>query len=186
MAERFYWCVTNDVDSIVRSIELPEDTLMMLERIPDRWLSEPEREVGICFHFYQADEEFNNWERGRVFNEKFELRWEKQNGKFHVVYIGEKSELPNLSEDTSIKINQMESKDMAYYLWGKKLDNEALRLIGRPETENLFAELQIPRLFDYPIEKGSDKEFRVKLVVRHYSVHSTLNFYRFLKLEAEK
>lgn len=186
MPEGLYWCSTEDVDSIVQSIELPEDSLMMLELIPNDKLSESEKENGICFRSYQIDEDFNQWEIVRIFNEEFELNWEKQNGKFHVVYIGEKTDLSNFSEDTSVDIDQMEIEDKAYYLWGRNLNDETLEQIGRSEDETLFAEIQIPRLLDYPIESKRDKKFRVKLVVRHYLLHSTLKFYRFLRLEEEK
>jgi len=185
MSEAFYWQVTDDINSTIRTISFPENTLMILERVPDRWLSDIEIENGLIFSSFQLDHDFNNWECGRIFNESFELYWQKQDSRFHAVYIGEKVELSGFYEDDSFDIRQIESKDIAYYLWGRKLP-DGIDLVGKSEEDILFGELQIPRLLDYPIENNIDKESRVKLIVRHYLYNSTLKFYRFVKLEAVK
>ena len=73
---------------------------------------------------------------------------------------------------------------MGYYLWGERMTAGTLKLIDQPDAENLFLELQIPRLLSYPVSNQHDKS-RVKLSARHYlnSETGTLEFYRFRHLE---
>ena len=186
MTEHIYWCRTKDLNSIVQSLNCPPESLMMLERVPTTFLQESQRENGTCLRKYDAGENFDAWERGRIFHDDFELRWEKENGQFAVVYIGKEISLPTFTEESAANFSEMQPEIVDYYLWGEKVTTDNLKLIGQPETANLFLELQIPRLLRYPVS-NRNKKFRVKLSVRHYLNPGTgvLKFYRFLHLEEE-
>ena len=183
MTEHIYWHRAETLNSIVQSLNCPAESLMMLERLPTTFLDDADRENGICLRKFDTDENFDAWERGRIFHEDFELHWEKESGEFTVVYIGKQIDLPTFTEEVR---EEMESQVVDYYLWGEKVMKDQLRLIGQPETENLFLELQIPRLLRYPVP-NQDKKTRIKLSVRHYlnAETGTLEFYRFLDLEEE-
>jgi hypothetical protein len=184
--EHIYLCRTEELNSIVQSLNCPPESLMMLVRVPTTFLQEAQRENGICLQKYDAGENFDAWEQGRIFHDDFELRWEKENGHFNVVYIGKEISLSIFTEEESVKLSEMQTEIVNYYLWGEKLTKDNLKLIGQPETANLFLELQIPRLLRYPVSNRNER-FRVKLSVRHYLNSNTgaLEFYRFLHLEEE-
>jgi len=181
MTEQLCWGKTAHLLSIVQALDCPLEALMMLERVPSSFVSEAEQEKGICLRKYDASENFEAWERGRIFHNDFELRWEKQDGPFVAVYIGKPKTLPML--DAKL-LSDFETQDESYYLWGEKMTTADLKRIKQPETANLFLELQIPRLLSYPVSNRNEK-FRVKLSARHYlnSETGTLEFYRFQHLE---
>ena len=181
MTEQIRWGMAADLLPIVRVLDCPPESLMMLERVPSTFLSDDEREKGICLRKYDVSENFEAWEQGRIFHDDFELRWEKQDSAFAVVYIGEPKELPML--DTRA-LSDFDPHDDNYYLWGERVTADTLESIGQPETTDLFLELQIPRLLHYPVS-SKNKKFRVKLSTRHYlnSETGALEFYRFRHLE---
>ena len=181
MSEHICWGTTENLFPIIRALDCPPESLMMLERVPSTFLSDYKQEKGICLRKYNASENFEAWEQGRIFHDDFELRWEKQDSVFVVVYTGEPKTLPML--DTSA-LSDFEPQDDSYYVWGEKVTADNLELIGQPETTTLFLELQIPRLLHYPVS-NKNKKLRVKLSVRHYLNAKTgsLEFYRFRHLE---
>ena len=181
MTEHICWGTAANLLPIVQALDCPSESLMILERMPCAFLSDDEREKGICLRKYDASENFEDWEHGRIFHNDFELRWEKQGEAFVVVYIGEPKVLP--MSDTKL-LSDFETQDDDYYLWGQKMTADDLKRIEQPETANLFLELQIPRLLRYPVSNRNEK-FRVKLSARHYLNPETraLEFYRFRHLE---
>ena len=181
MAEHICWGTTENLFPIIRALACPPTSLMMLERVPSTFFSDDEREKGICLREYDAGENFEDWEQGRIFHYDFELRWEKQDSAFWVVYIGEQKVLPMLDKKP---LSDCEIHDDSYYLWGEKATADTLELISQLETTNLFLELQIPRLLHYPVSSKNNKS-RVKLSVRHYlnSETGVLEFYHFRHLE---
>lgn len=182
MTEQICWGTTESLFPIVKKLDYPSESLIMLERVPNTFLSDDERDKGICLRKYDKDENFEVWEHGRIFHNDFELRWEKQDRGFGVVYIGQPKALSML--DTK-SLSDFELQDDSYFLWGEKVTADTLKLINRPETANLFLELQIPRLLCYPVSDNGNEKFRMKLSARHYlnSETGVLEFYRFLHLE---
>lgn len=182
MTELICWGTTENLLPIVKKLDCPSESLMMLECVPITFLSDDERENGICLREYDASENFEAWEQGRIFHNDFELRWEKHDGGFVVVYIGEPKPLPM---PHTKPLSDFDVQPDSYYLWGEKMTADTLKLIGQPETASLFLELQIPRLLCYPVSDNGNEKFRVKLSARHYlnSATGALEFYRFLHLE---
>ena len=182
MIEQLCWVTTDNLLPILEKLDSPAEALMMLERVPNTFLPDSERESGICLRKYNASENFDDWERGRIFHKNFELRWEKQEEGFVVVYIGEPKALPLMTNPKLL--SDFEVQDESYYLWGERVSADDLKTINQPETANVFLELQIPRLLHYPVSNRNGKS-RVKLSARHYLnlKTGTLEFYRFLGLE---
>ena len=130
---------------------------------------------------YDPSKNIETWERGRIFHKKFELRWEKQDNVFVIVYIGEPTALPMLHTKS---LSEYNIQDEAYYLWGKRMSADDLESMKQPKTIKVFLELQIPRLLSYPVSNQDGKD-RVKISARHYLNSETgdLEFYRFRHLE---
>ena len=181
MTEQICWGTAENVRPIVNTLDCPSESLMMLERIPNAFLSDDEQKNGICLQVYNVSENLEAWERGRIFHNNFELRWEKQDCVFVIVYIGEPTELPMLHTES---LSEFEPQDETYYLWGERMSADTFKAIDQPEATNLFLELQIPRLLLYPVKSRGGK-LRVKISARHYlnSETSHLEFCRFLHLE---
>ena len=181
MTEQICWGTTEKLSTIVQALDCPPELLMMLERVPTAFLSDDEQKPGICLQKYDASENLEAWERGRIFHNNFELRWEKQGGVFVIVYIGEPTELPM---PHIMSLSEFETQDENYYLWGERMSADNLKAIDQPEATNLFLELQIPRLLPYPVSNRGGK-LRVKISARHYLNSETgdLEFYRFRHLE---
>lgn len=185
MPENISWARCQDITACIHSIPWPEDAIMVLERVPEIWLTEQERELGIQIRLYDAKIEFNLWERGRIFCEAFELRWEKMDGQFHVVLCGEPLPIENFSTVKEINLSEIKQRHQAYYLWGKKLTKDELVLVGSPSTEHVFLEMQIPRILKYPVSSQAQR-VRVKVCEYFQPDNGKLVYYRFLGLEEIK
>lgn len=182
MTEQICWGSSEKLLPILHALDCPSESLMMLERLPNAFLSDDQQKNGICLQNYDASENIETYERGRIFHNKFELRWEKQVGVFVIVYIGETIELPIPHNIKSLSDFVIQNEK--YYLWGEKMPAAALKLMNQPEAINVFLEIQIPRLLHYPVLNQTGKK-RVKISVRHYLNPETgdLEFYRFRHLE---
>ena len=181
MPEQICWGTTEKLSTIIQALDCSPELLMMLERVPTVFLPDAEQKSGICLQPYDTSENLEAWERGRIFHNNFELRWEKQDSVFVIVYIGELTELPMPHTES---LSEFETQDETYYLWGERMSADNLKAISQPETANLFLELQIPRLLPYPVS-NRDGQSRVKISARHYLNAETgdLEFYRFRHLE---
>ena len=181
MTEQMCWGSSEKLLPILHALDCPPESLMLLQRMPQAFLSDDERKNGICLQAYDVSKNIEMWERGRIFHNKFELRWEKQEGVFLIVYIGEPTALPTLDTKSLL---EFETQDEAYYLWGERMSADALESMKQPEAMNVFFELQIPQLLSYPVSNQDGKN-RVKISVRHYlnSETGVLEFYRFRHLE---
>ncbi len=181
MKEQISWGMTDNLLPIMKKLDCPPESLAMLERVPKTFFSDDECAQGICVRTYDAHEDFETWEHGRIFHKNFELQWEKQDAVFSVVYIGKEKALPI---HHTASLSDFEIRDESYYLWGEKMAADTLEKIGQPKATSLFLELQIPRLLHYPVS-NQDGKLRVKLSARHYLNAKTgvLEFYRFRFLE---
>lgn len=153
---------------------------MILERVPKSWLDKDQE--GIFFQKFNYNSPFSTFEKGRIFDCDRELRWEiTESGKFWVVYAGKDI---ILSELNPIPTEYLETSTSTYLLWGKKVTSEILKQLGRNE-KNLFIEIQIPRILQYPVESEANKKTRVELKALEYIDKKTgrVVFSRFYGLE---
>jgi hypothetical protein len=161
---------------------------MYLERVPNAWLTEPERENGIRLEKFDAATDFAAWERGRIFCEAFELRWEKVDGAFHLVYAGAPVELDHFrpAEVTLTPEEDEGERDGAYHLWGKRVAADKLDLVGAEEEDGYapFVEGKVSRVLYYPVSPADHKQ-RIKLTVREYvdPEDGRVIYYRFRGIE---
>jgi hypothetical protein len=118
---------------------------MFLERVPSRWLDRAEIADGIRFATYDATTDWTHWERGRVFCQEWELRWEGQ----RAVYTGAAITLSSFVPGPAL--SQCTRREAGYYLWGQR-------------DGNRFIELQVARVLTYPVTAGT----RVKLHVAEW------------------
>lgn len=147
-----------NVTSLIEAIEKHglKNALMILERVPDQWLSEDECENSLCFKEY-AKLDFNSWQKGRVFDFEKEIRWSWNQDHFLAIYTGPALNLPKL---TMVDTKGWEvSKPTKRLLWGKRLASHNSQASGFA-----YLELQIPRLLYYPIPRKDKKRAALKIV----------------------
>jgi hypothetical protein len=159
--------LVDDLDSLIHKCQFPSDALFLAESLPQHVVvgAKARRDL-LRFAQFDVKIPFATYSSGRIFHRDFELRWEKNNGKFKVVYLGIERELPEL-EKSGLQLKKLEP--LKYYvLFGKRLSEKELELIGIPVNERdfAFAELRIPRLLHYPVKEDNRK--RVRLAVREY------------------
>lgn len=182
MVDAIYWAQLTDLTPAIEAFPAEPDSLMILERLPLTWLDEEARRTGMRFEPFRANEPFNRWERGRIFNETGELRWEKIGELYHTVYVGEAGiELPDsFHRDETIDLSC--PVPTGYYLWGRRLPAQAAALLERPGA-NLFAEFTTGSIItEYPVaEPANDQARRVILKMVAYLDPRTRRrvYYRF-------
>jgi hypothetical protein len=179
----------NTVDDITELIEKcsflldSAGSLILLEMQPQKMVEKGERENLLYFadYPYELPRLISEYTAGRIFQEEFELRWEKINGKIQAVYIGRKRPVPLLKEKDDV-LKDCVRPTSSYYLFGKRLDDKAVERIGEPAQKGDFAEVRIPRLLRYPVK--NERMNYVKLDVYEYR-HKETNervLFRFRKL----
>jgi hypothetical protein len=158
--------------------------LMLLEEQPHRVIQQDARQDLLHFSFFDLRFDFTPYTSGRIFHATGELRWERQHSGVQIVYTGRKEHKPKLQDATEIKLDACIPKDRAYFLFGKRLDQQQLDRIGPAAQAGDFAEVRIPRLLRYPQLPALATAERVQLVICEYiDPETALNFaYRFKNL----
>jgi hypothetical protein len=189
--ETVYAGPVKDITEFIQAcsfLSLPDTigSLVLLEKQPQKIVGKEDRQNLLLFMEYACPvSNFSEYTAGRIFHEEFELRWEKINSGTQVVYIGKQQALPPLTEDTNVLKGCVRAIS-SYYLFGKRLDDRAVKNIGQPAQEGDFAEVRIPRLLRYPV-KDKSKDY-VKLNVYEYR-HKVTNeriLFRFRSLAEVK
>src|ERR1700738_3037939 len=166
----------NKLLAACQSLLVPEEALLLAEQLPMYAVSVRERQDMLRFATYSPEIDVTAYGSGRIFQESFELRWEKQDDPFRVIYLGSgtedmKSVLDEYklrrSDEFSrlIENKKLEYREKKFYLFGEQVEvdergegTEIVRL-------KAFIEARIPRPLYYPVQ-GS--HLRVQLVVREY------------------
>ena len=184
MSEIIQCAKLDDLSATVSTLTWPEVSYMYLERVPNSWLIAPHPDETLRLAHFDATTSFNEWERGRLFCADFELRWQKQDGAFQTVYVGQDIELPAFERADELKWQK--TRPNCHYLWGSRVSNQKLKTIGakREAGSEVFVALRIPRILRYPV---SAKAKHVKLVIREYIDSSErVIYHRFEGLKEEK
>lgn len=184
MGQAIYSAKVADIAGVIGDIAWPDDkTMMILERLPARWLSDEEIETGLRFETFKPGEPFNQWERGRIFHPDGELRWEKIDQSFWTVYTGsDQNPLPEAFErDETVQLG--EPKERSYYLWGRRMNKKALAVLERPDNAPVFAEFTVGGILaEYPVDVPDGQSPKhLKLDVAEYidPEKQVLQYYRF-------
>jgi hypothetical protein len=182
--EKAYAGPIEHISDLIAACQFLENSLFLAERLPQQTvISKQERQDLLCFRHFDPNIPFDIYTSGRIFNEDFELRWEKSDDKtaqsVYAVYVGKEQSLPLLKPVRDVRRNEL---PRYYYLFGTRLEKEELEQIGEPAAEGDFAEVRIPRLLRYPPLDGAK---RVRLGVYEYLKEGTgeVLLFRFSSLE---
>lgn len=180
--ENVYTETIDDVVRLLAEIPFSDNTYFIGEQQP---LSVVDRSNGrqefLVFAKYTPELLDRRYASGRIFHRDFEVRWEKEGGKTRVVYVGNGEYCPS---DLKF-VEQVEMQpSRKYYLFGELLRPASLPKIGLSEEEIVFAEVRIPRLLRYPVDRPYR---RVCLTVREAidPEHGKVTLYRFQGVEPD-
>jgi len=112
-------------------------------------------------------DKISNWDKGRVFDDKSEIRWERERNDFHIVLIRDEGNIPDDWDKESLYPKCIRE----ILLWGEKI-----------EGNNQWYEKQVPRIIKYPAN-GSGK--RVFAVLNEYRFKDGSTVYRFKEVKAK-
>lgn len=177
------WATLTDLSPTIEQISWDDPSYMYLERVPTQWLAGIDIHDGLGLRRFDPTLPFNQWERGQIFCPDFELRWEKQQGRYQTVYIGQAQTLADFQSAPEPILDDTQQIRRQYYLWGKKVQDEDLDQIGaaNQEQQRAFAQLGIPRVLYYPVSPDAEQ---VQLEVCEYMDTSNVRvYYRFLQLQ---
>jgi hypothetical protein len=182
MGQAIYSARVEDIAAVVSDITWPTDTLMILERLPLSWLDPAGIDTGLRFERFELAAPFNQYERGRIFHEAGELRWEKIDHQFWTVFVGRDDlAIPAVFGRDPLELTEPESR--TYYLWGKRLSEKALTILGEQKKSPVFAEFTVGGILkEYPAPPPADEKLeQLVLDVAEYIDPTTrqLRYYRF-------
>ena len=189
VTDKIYADQVEDIDALIASYQIPPDAYVLVEQLPTKVvLNAKERQNLLLFKRFgeiEPEMRLSSYTSGRIFTPEFELRWERQDSMFQVVYIG--SECSQLLPAAKIVINMASYRETSYYLFGRRLDDNDVAKIGPPAEMGDFAELRIPRLLRYPELQNAPRAQRLRLAMREY-VDETgqVQLFRFLDLQPEE
>ena len=105
------------------------------------------------------------WPAGRLFDERGEYRWQRSEGRLHVVLLLESGELPE-GLDGIVRLELLEDADL--FLWGEWVD-PARSPEENPGREPLFYAQEIPEAQLYPLGRAPVEGERPRLRTRRYA-----------------
>ncbi len=198
MAEVMYSGQMGEVDlsqlfAAGQQFQPPGEALLLVEQMPRRVVSARERQDLLRFEIYRPEIDVLAYTSGRVFQQEYELRWEKlEDGLVQVVYLG--TELnKKMLQDYRLKENEtffsllesqkLQYREKRYHLFGKKLEEKGWPESTKTGSGKIFIEAGIPRILSYPVH---DSPQRVQLIVREYVCQETgqIEYFRFLALQS--
>ncbi len=171
---------------------------MLLESLPlHPVIGRSKRQELLLFRVFEPNFSFQDYNTGRVFQKSGELRWEREQDQFQVVYIGEEgielsATIEALSRDyrlSSATLPPVYSEPKEYYLFGTRLQENELDMIGPPAQPGDFAEVRIHRLLRYPLkDEGKETQGPIRLRVKEFydKVTGQLVLFRFVGLNEEE
>ena len=182
--EILYTGSVDDIAALVAAFEFPAEAYVLVESMPQHLVKDRQNLLRLVKLSALNDlTELVDFTSGRIFDQGFELRWDRASGKTEVVFLGAKTAyqdtllvMPGLSPDAGA-LQNLAAHSRYYYLFGQLLDVGDRQHMGLPaiKGEEYYAEVRIPRLLRYPDlnPDSPQKAQRVQLAVREYSDKNT-------------
>jgi len=156
-----------NISTLITDREFPEKTQVLLEKLPEQVIPPSDRQNLLCCVDFDSKLDFDHAISGRIFHSDFEIRWQRNDEKTQVVYLGKADpKMLILVNDHTSLLTQCKVGKKQYYLFGERLSPAQVQRIGPPANDGDFAVLRIPRLLQYKTAPVGAQ--RVRLVVREY------------------
>lgn len=151
-------------------IELVKKTFIANKAVAilERWSCE-ENQPADFFGYLSGNVNVSEWDKGRVFDNTSEIRWEREGDTFHVVLI----------KDDSIPSEGWEDKEEIEFVSERKVLLWGERITGKDQ----WYEKQVPRILEYPVMGNGS---RVYAVLNEYKLNDGSTVYRFKEVRANE
>lgn len=164
--------IPDELNNIIKDNFSNSNTIAVLER----WYCNGNEDPDFFNYLSKPHGKESDWNKGRVFDNISEIRWESEKGVFHLVWIKDDESIP----DEWVKEKITFSCKREIMLWGtlilKKLNPEILLSGSQIIDKNEWFEKQVPRIFDYPA-KGNGTH--VYAILNEYCIGDDSKVYRF-------
>ena len=196
-----------DLPRLIMACRFSAPAWILAERLPDRAaIKTKERKALLQFTYLPTDisttddhagrffpgdpdSSITDYHTGRVFRANAELRWEKQKGQMHVIYIGSE-DYSSLMKDYKLKdkpdvLTSLKKCDEPkyYYLFGERIRPSDLEKMSSTVRPGDFAEVRIPRLLRYPLDSQVSRYARLSVCEYLDTETGEVQLYRFQALE---
>ncbi len=141
-----------------------ENTIAILER----WFCRKNEKPDFFDHISELTDSVSAWDKGRIFDNTSEIRWERAVDGFHIVWIKDDGTIPP-EWQTKEQIKLVGKRKIL--LWGKRI-----------EDKELWYEKQVPRILKYPVSGEGE---RVYALLNEYTLMDRSTVYRFKEVIAE-
>lgn len=137
---------SDELDKIIKSsFSNPIATL-------ERWFCTDSESPDFFNHLSSLQGKVSDWDKGRVFDGTSEIRWERDEDGFHLVWIKDNGNIPEGWTKESLKF--LDRREML--LWGERID-----------SKDEWFEKQVPRILEYPARGPGG---RVYAVLNEYEI----------------
>ena len=134
----------------------------------ERYFCEDGKEPDFFGFLSELGNSISEWDRGRVFGSDSEIRWERDDREFHVVWIRDDENVPHEWQSKE----QIEADgERKILLWGERI-----------EGKDQWYEKQVPRILKYPV---NDRGSRIYALLKEYRLKDNSTVYRFKGVKAE-
>ncbi|NNJ12849.1 hypothetical protein EKD04_021210 [Chloroflexales bacterium ZM16-3] len=147
MSEQIAWTSVRSVADIIAALCWADPAWMYLERVPRSFLDPAAIDSALRLERLDPATPFDAWERGRIFDDAQELKWERLSNDFHVVYCG--ATPPGALTAAPVAVSN--SADPSYFLWGQSVRPDDRADLGIDPDDPAYIELRIPRVLRYPL-----------------------------------
>ncbi len=188
MSEVVYVGTVSNVTPVAHAFPVNDNTFMILEKLPTEWINDADRnspDKGLIFAGFDSSKQFDDWGRGRIFNQTAELRWEQTTSDFQAVYIGPPVELPGLIADDTLNLAEAKQRESGYYLWGQRMSTNQLEDMNWVDTTatDIYVELKTPRVLRYPVQAEVSSRLKLQMVEYYDEQTDRLLMYRLKGVE---
>ncbi|MCL0059069.1 hypothetical protein M1O20_00900 [Dehalococcoidia bacterium] len=156
----------DELDRIVSDSFLNSNPIAILEK----YFCAANEQPDFFNHLSVLQGKVSEWDKGRVFDDKSEIRWEREEEEdgFHLVWIKDDGNIPEGWNKKVLKL--MDVREIL--LWGERVG-------GKDE----WFEKQVPRILEYP-QNGNGS--RVYMVINEYQiVDDDSRVYRFREVKTK-
>lgn len=142
-------------------------------------------EYAVYLKFRRDAVEPERYSVGRIFNENFEIRW--QRGSYSGITLQLLCEDKKYSQDNFMFAEEFDVKDSSVYLWGTHTSSDKLEKHPFMIQADAWIETRIPRPLQYPV-RDRETPAHVQIQTRCYHQQDTgiLRITRWRALEGSK
>ncbi|MBE0427718.1 MAG: hypothetical protein IBX72_13880 [Nitrospirae bacterium] len=151
----------DELDKIIK------DSLIAPIAILEKWFCGENEAPDFFNYLTHLNGRVSDWDKGRIFDDRAEIRWEREGNGFHLVWIKDAGNIPDRWDKESL--SQVNVRQIL--LWGERIGG------GRE-----WYEKQVPRIFEYPAKGNGSK---VYVVLNEYTFEDGSTVYRFKEVIAK-